>query len=66
MKADLEPLPGPRVFGYYARWRKDWEKLFRELAQGVRDVANLIRDAGSTQEHLIVMELSRTPYYFSD
>ncbi len=42
------------------------KKLFSELAQDVRDVANLISDSGSTQEHLIVMELSRTPYYFSD
>ncbi len=29
--ADLEPLFGPRVYGY-ARWRKDWLKAPSELA----------------------------------
>ncbi len=32
IKADLEPLSGPRVFGH-ARWRKDWVKVSSELAQ---------------------------------
>ncbi len=56
MKADLEPISGPRVFGH-ARWRKDWVKgLPSELAQdrrvwsaSVRDVVNAIGDAGSTR-----------------
>ncbi len=53
IKADLEPLSGPRVFGH-ARWRKDWVKFSSELAQdrrawgaSVRDVVNSISDAGS-------------------
>ncbi len=32
IKADLEPISGPRVFGH-ARWRKDWVKVFSEVAQ---------------------------------
>ncbi len=32
IKADLEPLSGPRVFGH-ARWRMDWVKVTCELAQ---------------------------------
>ncbi len=32
IKADLEPISGPRVFGH-ARWRKDWVKVSSELAQ---------------------------------
>ncbi len=54
-KADLEPIPGPRVFSH-ARWRKDWVKVSSELAQdrrawnaSVRDVVNAIGDAGSTR-----------------
>ncbi len=35
IKADLEPLSGPRVFGH-ARWRKDWVKVSSELAQDRR------------------------------
>ncbi len=31
IKADLEPISGPRVFGH-ARWRKDWVKVSSELA----------------------------------
>ncbi len=31
IKADLEPIPGPRVFGH-ARWRPDWVKVSTELA----------------------------------
>ncbi len=31
IKADLEPISGPRVFGH-ARWRKDWMKVSSELA----------------------------------
>ncbi len=34
-KVNLEPLSGPRVFGY-ARWRKDWAKVSYELAQDRR------------------------------
>ncbi len=54
IKADLEPISGPRVFGQ-ARWRKDWVKMSSVLAQdrrawsaSVRDVVNAIGDAGST------------------
>ncbi len=32
IKADLEPISGPRVFGH-ARWRKDWVKVSCELAK---------------------------------
>ncbi len=55
LKKDLEPLFGRRVFGY-ARRRKDWVKVFGELAQDCRawsasvcDVVNSIGDAGSTR-----------------
>ncbi len=55
IKADLEPISGPRVFGH-ARWRQDWVKVSCELAQdrrawsfSVRDVANAIGGAGSTR-----------------
>ncbi len=55
IKADLEPISGPPVFGH-ARWRKDWVKVSSELAQdrrawsaSVRDVVNAIGDAGSTR-----------------
>ncbi len=54
LKADLEPLSGPRVFGC-GRWRKDWVKDSSELAQdrrawgaSIRDVVNSIGDAVST------------------
>ncbi len=57
IKADsLEPFSGPQIFGFYARWRKDWVKVSSELTQGrrawsasVRDVVNSIGDAGSTR-----------------
>ncbi len=55
IKADLEPISGPRDFGY-ARWRKDWVKVSSELSQdrrawsaSVRDVVNAVGDAGSTR-----------------
>ncbi len=55
IKADLEPISGPRVFGH-ARWRKDWVKVSSELAQdrrawsaSARDVVNAIGDAGSNR-----------------
>ncbi len=55
IKADLEPISEPRVFGH-ARWRKDWVKVSSELAQdcrawsaSVRGVVNAIGDAGSTR-----------------
>ncbi len=55
IKADLEPISGPRVFGH-ARWRLDWVKVSNELAQdrrawsaSVRDVVIAIGDAGSTR-----------------
>ncbi len=32
IKADLEPVSGPQVFGY-ARWRKDTVKISSEFAQ---------------------------------
>ncbi len=55
IKADLEPLYGPRVFGH-ARWRMGWVKVSSDLAQerrtwsaSVRDVVNSIDDTGSTR-----------------
>ncbi len=55
IKADLEPLSGPGVFGH-AHWRKDWVKVSKELAQdrrawsaSVRDVVKAFGDAGSTR-----------------
>ncbi len=55
IKADLEPISGPRVFSH-ARWRQDWVKVSSELAQdrrawsaSVRDVVNAIGDTGSTR-----------------
>ncbi len=55
IKADLEPISGPRIFGH-ARWRQDGMKVSSELAQdhrawsaSVRDVVNAIGDAGSTR-----------------
>ncbi len=55
IKADLEPLSGPRVFDL-ARWRKDWVKVSSEVAQdrrawsaSDRDVVNAVGDAGSTR-----------------
>ncbi len=52
--ADLKPFSRRRLFGH-ARWRKDWMKVYSELAQdrrawgsSVRDVVNTIGDAGST------------------
>ncbi len=55
IKADLEPISGPRAF-CHARRRKDWVKVSSELAQdrrawnaSVRDVVNAIGDAGSTR-----------------
>ncbi len=51
IKADLEPISGPRVFGH-ARWRKDWVNASSTLARdrrawsaSVRDVVNAIGDA---------------------
>ncbi len=55
IKADLEPLSGPRVVGC-ACWRKYWAKVASELAKNsrawsasVRDVVKAIGDAGSTR-----------------
>ncbi len=55
IKADLESISGPRVFGH-ARWKKEWVKVSSELAQdrrawnaSVRSVVNAIGDAGSTR-----------------
>ncbi len=56
IKADLEPISGPRVFGH-ARWGQDWVKVSSELAQdrrawsaSVRDASvNAIGDADSTR-----------------
>ncbi len=55
MKAGLEPLSGPQVFGY-ARWRKDWIKVSSERAQDrralgapVSDLVNSIDDADATR-----------------
>ncbi len=38
----LEPLSGPRVYGY-ARWRKDWVKVFSEFAQDCRALGASIK-----------------------
>ncbi len=55
IKADLEPISGPRVFGH-VRWRKDWVKVSSEVAQdrrawsaSDRDVVKAVGDAGSTR-----------------
>ncbi len=56
IKADLKPLSGPRVSGH-ARWRKDWAKMSKELAQDrrawsasvLRYVVKAIGDVGSTR-----------------
>ncbi len=55
IKADLEPISGPRVFGH-AQWRKDWVKKYSELAQdrrawsaSVRDVVSSTGNVGSTR-----------------
>ncbi len=54
IRVDMVPFFGLRFFGY-ARWRKDWVKVSRMLAQHLRawgasvcDVVTLIDDAGST------------------
>ncbi len=54
IKADLEPLSGPRVLGY-ARWRKDWVKAPSELAQdrgawgaSIFDVVNSNRNSDTS------------------
>ncbi len=46
----MQPLSGPRVFG----WKNDWVKITNELAQerrawgaSIRDVVNSIGDTGS-------------------
>ncbi len=43
LKADLEPLSGPRVLGH-ARWRKDLVKVSSELAQSRRAWSVSVRD----------------------
>ncbi len=43
IKADLEPLSGPRVFGH-ARWRKDFVKVSSELAQDRRARSASVQD----------------------
>ncbi len=55
IKSDLEPLYGPRVFGF-AQWTKDCMKVSSELAQdrraygsSIREVVNSIGDGGSTR-----------------
>ncbi len=52
IKADLEPLSGPRVFGY-ARWRKDWVKVSRELVQDRRTWGVSVRGGNSACPRLI-------------
>ncbi len=58
IKAELEALSGPRVFGY-ARWTKDWAKASSDLAQdrrasiaSVRAVLNSTEDARSCLDFL--------------
>ncbi len=48
IKANLEPLSGPRVFDH-ARWRKDWVKVSSELTQDRLAWSASIGDAGSTR-----------------
>ncbi len=55
IKADLEPLSGPRISGF-VRWREDWVKVSSGFVQdhrawgvSVRGVANSIGEAGSNQ-----------------
>ncbi len=55
IKAELEPLSSPRVFGH-ALWRKDWVNVSSELTQdrqtwsdSVRDVVTSIANTGSTR-----------------
>ncbi len=48
IKADLEPLSGPRVIGY-VRWRTSWVQDPRAWSASIRDVINFIGDAGSTR-----------------
>ncbi len=55
IKADLELISGPRLFGH-ARWRKDWVEVWSELAQdrrawsaSVRDMVLAVGDAGSSR-----------------
>ncbi len=52
IRVDMVPFSGPRVF-VYARWRKDWVKVSRKLAQhlqawgaSVCDLVNSIDDIG--------------------
>ncbi len=48
IKADLEPLSGPRISGY-VRWREDWVKVSSEVTQDCRPWgANSIGDVCST------------------
>ncbi len=50
LKADMEPLSGPWVFGY-AQWRKNWVKVSSVLARAwgasIRDMICSFGDAGS-------------------
>ncbi len=53
IKTGLEPLSRPRILDC-EQWRKDWVKIYSDLAQGrpawdasTRDVANSFGDAGS-------------------
>ncbi len=55
IKSSMEPLSEPWVLGY-ARWRKDWAKVWSELVQDrralsatIRHVVSSIGDAGSTR-----------------
>ncbi len=55
VKADVEPISGPRCFGH-EQWRKDWVKVSCKLTQdrrawsaSARDVVNAIGVAGSTR-----------------
>ncbi len=70
IKADLEPITGPRVF-VYARWRKDCVKVSSELAQdrrawraSVRDVVNAIGDAGSTRPWRMPTQVQVSKYIY--
>ncbi len=48
IKADLEPISVPRVFGH-ALWRKDWVKVSSELAQDRLNPPRVNADASTSK-----------------
>ncbi len=51
LRADLEPLSGPRVFGY-ARWRKDWVKVSLVSSHGTVKPGMLLPETWSIPQLL--------------